>query len=153
MFCFLIDCHHFDNFDSTFVDPIVEAKRAGCLEVFGNISLKQGNNTCLIHCEQSDGIERIEVVIESADNQYKIDEIEGVMLTRQGNESEFIETDFTLPFQSEMTHLVVQSILNEQQCHLPDYAESAAIHRVCLTAFLDFFSNKRSDISDICPIS
>lgn len=57
-----------------------------------------------------------------------------------------------VPRQSELTHLVVQSLVDAQCCELPRYAESAAVHRAMLKVFLSHLGSGEG-ARDVCPIT
>lgn len=62
------------------------------------------------------------------------------------------EVSFTFPFQSQLTHLAVQQILNTSQCSLTSYDESIKLHIPLLECFGDYF-NKMGYSSNFCPIT
>ena len=60
---------------------------------------------------------------------------------------------FQCLYQSELTGLIAQDILQTGSCNLPDYAQSASLHRECLKAFLEAMGRDRDDEQAICPIT
>lgn len=60
---------------------------------------------------------------------------------------------FPLAYQSRLTHLVVQDLLERDACDLAPYAESAALHRDMLAAFLDCYRRHADAAALACPIT
>lgn len=63
------------------------------------------------------------------------------------------EIPFPIMPQSQMTHLVVQDILDRGTCDLAGYDESAVLHRAVLGPLLDHFRKYADPNADACPIT
>lgn len=63
------------------------------------------------------------------------------------------EIKFTSPYQSQLTHMVVQKILNTGKCDLPNFEESSSLHTPLLEALTTHLKKKVSEEIEICPIT
>lgn len=126
-----------------------QSKRAGYVEIYGTLTgtLQNGARVSLT-CAPADALS-LDISIQSVSLSGKIDEAAGTAtVTRDG------ATD-TLAFEtrhvSGMPYLY-ESLLKGEGCLLPTYAESAAQHRLLLSA-INAHLNLPSDPSTLCPIS
>ena len=135
----------------TLLDEIVESKRQGYKEVYGNISGKVGkygafNISCM---KDSDVPFVIEFV--TAEGIYRVLEDSG-MLEIYGKDREYqcISKPFSVEYQSQLTSKVAEGILSNGCCNLPQYEDSMELHIKMLRPMLDFFKEYGFDY---CPIT
>lgn len=58
-----------------------------------------------------------------------------------------------VPYQSELTNLLVEDILSRGVCELTEFAESAGLHKAYLEAFLNHMRTLTGGQEDVCPIT
>ena len=58
-----------------------------------------------------------------------------------------------IELQSEMTERLVESILKTGQCNLPNFEESAQIHRIFLHSMLDHWNKSHNRNDTLIPIT
>ncbi len=151
-FCFVVNSTDFCLESTCFTPKLFSAKREGCIEAYGGISISQNKHRLGILCNKSHGVESIQVKLSCGDKFIVIDEIKGVAETNCF-EKQVSKQSFILPFQSEMTHVIGASILNGEGCELASYNESADIHLAYLDMFLDFVKPYLRLDNGICPIT
>jgi predicted dehydrogenase len=153
LFAYLIGDKKIDLIEQNLVPAVHQAKRADCLEVFGNIILSSGNHKLEFDCQKDDGLERIVLDIEFEEGHYQIDEIGGVCQSFGKQVGNINNDEFVLPLQSVMTYQTTLDILQTGQCQLPSYAQSAVLHKVLLNSLIKFFVSVGASEGTLCPIS
>lgn len=131
--------------NTTGLDPKpIQSKRKGFLEFNGTLTanFKNGSNVN-ITCH-SDGNAPVVVEIHTDNARYIGKESEGkAWLTRADNNWDWEELEAPIPFQSQLTNVLVEKILNTGKCDLVSYKESEKIHLQTLEP-LHSFLNKNS---------
>jgi len=121
------------------VDLIVESKRSGYVEFFGQMA---GNFTsgCEVKltCGNEDSDTGFDIHIELANGSLTINEINGSALLALEGKKEVI--DFKSPYQSELTGPLVDAILTGQTCDLTSFRESMDLHAPFIQAAYNAYS-------------
>ena len=63
------------------------------------------------------------------------------------------EVNFRMPYQSEITNLILEDIINNCSCSLTSYKESMQLHLPLLKTYLNFLSNLEGNSINKCPIT
>lgn len=100
------------------------AKREGYYEVFGVSSYCTPSGSSLDLIVEADGPEQTEIQLEFGGSILKIVEATGVMSDERGETIDVVRA----VYQSELTAEVVEALLSNQACGLPDLAVSAIAH-------------------------
>lgn len=114
-------------------DKWFEAKRSGNWEILGVLTARfSAGSTATLNVEEGD-VTDLSYQFELQDGEFTwhIDEESGVALRSDG-----LSIPGRLPFQSEVTHHLVDQIFSTGRCELPALSASAEIHRVFLDAML-----------------
>jgi len=74
-------------------------------------------------------------------------------ISERSNNWQWEELIFDIPMQSRSTHLVIQQILDEGECGLPGYKESAQLHLPILSTLLEHYKYVKEEETTICPIT
>lgn len=128
---------------------IIESKRAGYKEFTGSIRADYANGgTVVLNCSTSP-IGHL-VTIASNDAICSISEIKKECWIKTGERDELIP--FPVPYQSQLTSIVLDSILDNGTCELATYDESKKVHLPFITGLIDFL-NKIGNNTDNCPIT
>lgn len=134
---------------------LIESKRKGFFEVTGTMVFRDKliGNTLVLHSQNSASFKTI-FSLQTKEKQFLIDETRGILQesTDQTN-SEWISHHFTMPFQSELTHFVVEEILNSGACLLTPFADSHLLHAPILNGLIQHFSSVFGKKIDHCPIT
>ncbi len=140
--------------DITRLDPDpMPAKRSGFLEVTGVLT-GRFEDGCAVRLESSrQGYRPCIVTIKANGADYKFDEASGRMWTGStGGQSR--EQAIDVPYQSRLTQLVVQDLLDTGRCGLTPFAESARLHVVLVSALLGHFRQRAGyEEAERCPIT
>lgn len=142
------------DFSPERLDPIIhESKRAGYIEFTGTLMGATPTGASLSLTSLQDNFSPCVIHIAGSDASVVLDEGNGVGLLyskKTGWKPE--QLSFRLPYQSELTHLVIDSLIDRGGCPLTTFSESCALHKPMLKAFLEHQKACGVD-SDICPIT
>lgn len=146
LFSFLIQSTNI-SLDNILLDPIIyESKRAGYVEFTGTIrgvsekhslsmtSFSNNTSPLIIHIDTPTARYRIQEGTESTvwantlENNWKLDTY-----------------TFNIPFQSQLTNVVVDELLDSGDCELTTYNESAVLHKLFLKNILQFVQQVKND--------
>ena len=141
---FLTDCSDFKTNTSLLETKIIESKRRGFLELNGTLGVAFNNGSIGSFSCFSGGDSPVVVEISSPECRLISKESEQkAWISESKNNWKWKEVKAEIPFQSERTTKIVESLLKNGQCILPDYLESAKIHLMLLEPLRKFL-NKNS---------
>ena len=152
--CYLIEetdyevtCHHLDK-------QLKESKRIGFVELTGSLHFhfKNGSGLNLISQNGTDAPPLTLIQTKSA--QYIVQEENGVGWTLKKETGwKWEKIKFKWPYQSELTHKIVEEIVSTGKCGLPSLEESYLIHRPLLNSFLNHLERVTGKKYSSCPIT
>lgn len=158
--------HYFDLFAYLTSSPIkqistsdllkktISSKRENFIELVGTLNANTSNGCYLSLSSFEYSNAPIVVSITTGNSRYIIKETERKISTStEQTEWAWKESDYKVPFQSELTHLVVQQILDEGDCNLVSFCESKALHITMITAINEFLSVLQGNKVERCPIT
>lgn len=126
-----------------------QSRRAGYVEVYGTLNGRLANGSSVsLTCHPAESF-AINVSLKSADMSGQVDEAAGQAILTTGLGSETL--DFETRHVSQMPYLY-ESVLKAEPCLLPEFAESAAQHRLLLSS-LNKHLNLPDNPNTLCPIS
>ncbi len=134
---------------------LYDSKRNGFIELGGYLigQSSRGDFISLVDYKTEIGIS-FSLNIVGKNFEYFINEMDGVLIhSSKKNHWEVKKDLFKVPFQSELTHLAVQDILEKGICSLTTLKESSLIHRPMLDAFNQHLSSINQKWGIICPIT
>lgn len=154
LFAFLTDCTEItimsDNLDS----EILSAKRSGFVEFSGTLHCSNAKKNYLCMTSYPTGNAPPLVQIASAMSRFVIDENRGIAFVSEDTDGwKWYKKSFSTPYQSQLTHLVVQEILDTGQCDLTSYQDSWKIHIPFLEALSNHLRKNNCWNEDACPIT
>lgn len=117
---------------------LLENKRKGHVEFSGTLSATTSNGHEMHLTSLRSGIIPTEIFIEADKYKYKINEFTNeIVLFSNGN---IIRKEkFHLYKQSELTHKILESLIEKNECDLVEFDQSAQHHMMLLNAFNEFF--------------
>ena len=152
--CYLIEetdyevtCHHLD-------EGLKESKRAGFVEFTGSLHFhfKNGSGLNLISQNGTDAPPLTMIQTKSA--QYVVQEEKGVgWASKKETGWKLEKIKFKWPYQSELTHKIVEEIISTGKCGLPSLEESYLIHKPLLNSFLNHLERVTGKKYSSCPIT
>ena len=134
-------------------ETIIESKRKGFDEFTGTITGESENNTFQI-TSLSSGNSPISVTIMTQNTCYQIQEGPTGTLIKRNLENQLYleEQKFSMPFQSQLTNIVVDQLIENGDCNLTTLEESSNLHLEFLSNFISLLQNKNKTI-DECLIT
>ena len=141
--------------DTSFLDKeLIKSKRKGFYELNGTFQVNFKNGTQgFFNCESKGNSPS--VVQGFNDKVHFISkESEGkVLISKAENDWKWEEITFNIPFQSQLTTILVQDLLNGDSCILPSYEESMKIHLPYLDSLLNFVNDNNELKFDHYPFT
>lgn len=140
--------------DTSSLDPVIhDSKRAGFVEFTGTLkgSFTAGHSFSFT-AKESDEEEPVQKLItETLDVEIFPRRGEAILIDKLEKREE--KLDFSAPFQSQLTSLVVTEILETGACRLTTFEESAALHIPLIQAYLAFMEKITGKPATLCPIT
>lgn len=137
------------------LDPDTSSsKRTGCFEFTGNLygSSAEGNRISLTSYNDHSAPLFVQIISDRVRCLVRESEGKAWISEKQLN-WEWTEIPFTTPFQSQLTHLAVQQILDTGKSDLTPFNESWELHIPVLSAFIAQLNRTNGKEVIICPIS
>lgn len=134
--------NHF-KLDLNYLDSqIINSKRPGYYEITGTLIAKYGSGSmAILHCDKQ-GIAPIQIEIFNNEHRVISKEWEQkAWLTNQNTDWKWQETEANIPFQSTLTAELVGSLLESNNCNLPDFKTSVKTHLQLLDPLKDYLIN------------
>jgi len=159
LFSFFTDCNDFEFSSVNLDEKIYNSRRSGFKEFSGKLvgENSQGNVLTLSckegACGEGDVGGPISIQIDNGHDKHVIasyiDRVIHRVITPNGE----TENTAALPFQSQITHLIVNDIIRNDTCGLPLYADSMILHLSLIKVFLKQMSKVTGKEIKRCPIT
>lgn len=136
--------------DTKFLDnEIINTKRKGFIELTGCLNGRLNNTTFSITSLKNKS--PIQISITSDEVNICIDEAEGWFGIK--DENLLCDNEKIIYFQSELSNILVEDILNKEKCDLPTYQEAMKLHLVFIKNLISFINDRRVEKINYCPIT
>ena len=131
---------------------VVASKRPGYSELTG--SWVGVNNTGSITLTSwRTGASPVQVAVESEKVRFQVrEDLSRVLISSEAGGWKPIDTEFKIPFQSQITDLVVTAIVQNDACELPDLATSIRVHEPVISGMLAHLKASNQEVTE-CPIT
>lgn len=117
----------------------ISSKRPGYVEFLGEITFDFESSVFVAKSNFSDNNNHL-IEIHSDQVDIFIDEVsQYALITKNGKEKKI---RCTIPFQSDLSKVVVEELFNTQKCRLPSYKEASSMHLCYLNGLESFVTNK-----------
>ncbi|MTI84035.1 MAG: hypothetical protein FH756_09020 [Firmicutes bacterium] len=144
----------FNLYSDKLDDKIVPSKRKRFIEFTGTLYGQSVNGNRILLTSNHDNNDPLTVKVISDKVHYVVREGEKkAWIAEETNKWHFNEVRFDFNHQSELTHLVVQRLLDNGQCNLPGYEESSHLHKAIMKPFLTHLKNLTGRDATQCPIT
>ena len=142
-------------FDTSGLDvKVYKSKKNGFVELGGVLNAENARGDKLTLIDNKESKDKIVLSITSENHRYILYQLdEKVFSSHRNNGWEKKEELFQMPFQSELTHLVINQILDTGKCDITPIMESFALHKPMLDAFNMHLSAIHGKSITICPIT
>ncbi|MFC4354695.1 Gfo/Idh/MocA family oxidoreductase [Chryseomicrobium palamuruense] len=133
---------------------IVQSKRKGYIDFTGTIIGKTSYGDKISITSYKDGDTPLLIQINSNHIRIMIDEQkEYALISEKSNDWVWEKVDFDYQFQSNLTQIVVQQLLEKSTCNLPKYDESSRMHLNILDTFFGYMNEMEDEEVEICLIT
>lgn len=136
------------------VPTLYDSKRSGFLEFAGQAVFRlQGGHELVV---QDDRAGENPFVIEITGHRAQVKLVEGaglMIVAQQANNWRPEISKIDVPYQSNLTNLVVEELFSRGTCGLTQFGESARLHSIYLSAFLEHMTKTTGIPHDVCPIT
>lgn len=150
LFSFMIHQSDISVKSSQLVPEVIESKRPGFFETAGKLNFAAGKHSLVVES----GIEETPELVISLSNgevTYTINEIKGTWIEKVGDS--FVEHKHRALFQSQLTGVCIDEILDTDSCKLTHYTESCEIHTPFIKTLIEHMSMVLNKKLDVCPIT
>ncbi|MDC0090006.1 Gfo/Idh/MocA family oxidoreductase [Gammaproteobacteria bacterium] len=140
-----IDCSNVDS-------EIIPSKREGYIEFTGKLTCDyvRGASLELESIRNSEFDSKI--LIRFGNKSYQIDELSGKYNYYES--SQLKKTDrYTIPYQSNLTHKILNQLVKTGSCELPKFEESSMYHQIFLIAMLEKYNEINKSQSKVLMIT
>ena len=141
--------------DYTLLDKeVIKSKRDGYIEFTGTIRGYSKNHKNIITLTSyPHGNIPFTITIQCDDKQYIVIEPQKKIITIDNKNQTITEEPIIIPFQSQLTSVVVNDLLKTGVCELTEYKESSKLHYVYLKNLLDGLRENSNIETEICQIT
>ncbi len=136
-------------------NEVYESKRPGYLEFNGTMKIKNGENKLTIHCLEGELL-LPEITINTPTQKFIIKESGSPSMKTmiKPNDALWIEESITVPFQSQLTNIIIEDLITKGTCDLTPYEESSLLHISLLSKLIDKLRLIKKDTTiDQCQIT
>ncbi len=138
--------------DNSVFYEMIDSKRLGYKELYGSVEGKGANCKLFkISCDKGDVIS-VKIIIETSKYQLLVDESNGKMVCVNKNNNAIEEKEFICPYLSQISVSIMEKIIDDGTCSLPELETSMRYHLILMNSMLDYFEMKGID-KGICPIT
>lgn len=125
---------------------ITESKRSGYIEVTGTITGYSGANSFHVTSFAND-ISPLCISLNTPTVRYKIEEGATTKITtsKLSNNWKYEKEEFKMPFQSQLTNVFIDELIETGSCKLTSFTESSVLHLAFLNNLLEFLRNIKND--------
>ena len=152
LFSYLTGCKDFSFTDCHLDKNIIDSKRPGFKEFSGRLTgnNSQGHSLILSH---KNGKDPYSIKIINGTQKHVItdggDHVVHKFIDSKGESIEKV----TIPLQSQTTHHLVHTIINNRSCDLPSYHDSMNLHLPLIKVLMDHLQSITGDKVERCPIT
>ena len=132
---------------------IYQSIKDGFIELGGKIVVENKRGNKLILSDGKKGTASIKMRIETDSEKIELDQINEKVIRFNKSTNEISVETINVPLQSELTHIVVQDILNTGNSGLTELEESFFLHRLMIKTFNQHLSSIKGKSYRACPIT
>lgn len=130
------------------------SRHEGSVEFFGTVVFKADDGSVVSLSAYEDNQAPHLITVHGNGARAVIDEFgQKALLSTEGGDWKPTPMDFAMPYQSRLTQLAVQDIVDGNPCDLPSFDESIPNHLACLGVFLQALNAARDTVTNICNIT
>jgi|TARA_B100001971_G_scaffold84490_1_gene77746 predicted dehydrogenase len=131
-----------------------DSKRSGFMEFGGTLVATTSRGDELVFNDDKESVQPSIWKISSDNHCYTIKQSEGKVVSAHKEKGWVTkEEPFSIPYQSELTHIAIQQILDSGKCDLTTLNESFLLHKPMLESFIQHLSSITGDEHKKCSIT
>jgi hypothetical protein len=136
-----------------FIDPqTIASKREGFFELTGTLHGQLENGTLLEITDHGRAPAGLRISVETAEGILFVSESSKEVQSLRGTYEKKLPGCFEMKFQSDLTNLVVENLMETGSCRLTPYQEASHVHQIMLDAFSKCFRTVSNE-EHVCPIT
>lgn len=149
IYAYLTKCDHYTIITDALDEGIMNSKRSGYKEFSGTLVARFENGGTVILSSSRNTICPVITLCSDDTTCFISETAKECWLKSEKNDKVF---SFSIPYQSELTYIVLDDILKKGDCDLTTYSESKKIHLPFIRGMIDFL-NTHGYNTDNCPIT
>lgn len=115
---------------------VFDSKRSGYAEYYGTLFVKGNNGSTIEMYSKHFGPPFTGIILVGKNAIASISQRDGIVdLHTKDNQFSCMHNSFHMPYQSELTHIFADDLLNTGKCELPDYKLASLLHIDMIKAF------------------
>jgi predicted dehydrogenase len=131
-----------------------ESKRPGYIEFDGALNGIDEKGNMVNITSINNGTLEINYLIQTADKQIMIDEMNGEFWVKSAATNNVWKQDkFRVQYQSELSGIIAETVISNGTCKLTPYEEAEKIHLLFLNPFLEYMQQTSKEKITVCPIT
>jgi hypothetical protein len=152
--CFLTEDTDYEVSCNNLDRTVKKSKRKGFVEFTGSLRCHFHNGSELSLISQSNSVCPPLVTVLTRSLLSVVEEEKGVAkMSKEEKNWEWEEVNFKWPYQSELTHKIVEEIIATGNCGLTPIEESYLIHKPLLVSFTNYLEEITGEKYSVCPIT
>lgn len=157
IYSFLSNQGQFESDIEQLDDSWIDSKRKGYIEFTGSLRIKSLKGSLLLTSYQSigGGLRPVIISLQSENFYCVVNESAKVakLFHLKENTWQWENLTVDIKYQSQTTQDIIKQIIQTSECYLPNYSQSAKLHKILLEGFLRHCNIFRKESSEICPIT
>ena len=134
-------------------NKVLESKRTGFKEFFGRLAGQSSHGHSLELICHKTGEEATMVKILNGSKSFQVSGLLGNVIFKTSIKNEICMEETSLPYQSQLTHIWANDILEKGLCDLPTYTTSMPLHLELVSVLISHFRKITGKEIDTCPIT
>lgn len=151
---FLTKVNNFKVFTDTLDNKVIQSKRPGFSELNGTlfVNFQDGSSGSFTSYSNKDAPFTIEIISSSFRCISKESERKAYIST-SANSWKWEEISTNIPFQSDMTNVLVEEIFKKEDCSLTPYHEASKLHLIFLESLIKFLNKSKGKKFTFIPFT
>lgn len=153
LYQYLVGFGEYEYDNSAMDSGYFESKRSGYIEFSGEFELRTDKGNLFLQCTRTDDEPSDIIVLDGENFHAEIMESEKKAIISIENGVQGVVEEVDVRYQSGLTNLVTEQIIDAGECELTSYKESAFLHKAVLECFLNHMNKQSETEVKRCPIT
>lgn len=134
------------------IEKSFNSKRMGYTEFYGSVEFFTNKGKLTLECEKGESAYD-QIIISTEEEYIEINENTKHAIIMSNGKQDTIHISMDIAYQSNLTNVVMEQLIDTEECELCTYEESAYLHKVMLSCFLNHINKYSSEEVTKCPIT